>query len=122
MTRTTSSRLAALAAVALLAGSLAGCRSEDPRVRHLASGISRDSAVVAMGGAEPERPYTYLVGGQYVEAMLYRRGDPEGPMEDLVRDQITPIVLVDGKVSGWGWKHWDSVAAAHNIEVTHKPQ
>jgi hypothetical protein len=70
-----------------------------------------------MGGSPPEQPYSYLVDGQFIEAMIYRRDGAEGPIDSLDRGDLTPVILVDGKLTGWGWEHWDSVAGAHRIEV-----
>lgn len=106
------------AAVALLLLSL-GCRAGDSRLERLGVGISTDSVMAVMGGA-PEAPNRYLVGGQMVEPMLYRRPGAEGAFSTLTRKNLTPVVVVDGVVAGWGWAFWDSVATAHRIEVTPK--
>lgn len=105
--------------VGLVALTLAGCRRGDSRVENLATGISRDSALAVMG-ATPEVPTQYLVNGQYIEAMVYRRQGAEGDFAALVRRDLTPVVLVNGLVTGWGWDHWDSVATENTIEVSPK--
>jgi hypothetical protein len=115
-----SRRFTHVALTALLLAAVAGCRRDDPRIRNLEVGMVKDSAVAAMGGAA-ERPYAYLVGGQYIEALIWRRKGVEGPMDELGRNQLTPLVVVDGALSGWGWAYWDSVAAAHGIPVTPQP-
>jgi len=100
---------------------LAACGGEDPRLAGLSAGISKDSAIAAMGGASPRRTDAYLVGGQFIEAMLFNpaRSAPEG--SDTLPDRdLTPLVAVNGLLVGWGWAQWDSVAAAHNIQVAPK--
>ena len=103
-------------AVLALVAFFAGCRREDPRIKHLTVGIPKDSVLVLMGGAMGQ-PFTYLMDGQYIETMIYRRPEISGPFEELERRDMTPVVLVDGRLTGWGWDHWDSVASAHRIEV-----
>mgnify|MGYP001579513380 CR=1 FL=1 len=110
-------RVAGLAG--LVALTLAGCRRADSRLENLASGISKDS-VLAVMGAIPEVPTQYLMDGQYIEAMVYRRPGLEGDFAALGRRDLTPIVLVNGLVTGWGWEHWDSVATQNSIVVSPK--
>lgn len=108
-------RLSPLVLGALLAACGPG---EDPRVEALSVGISKDSAVAVMGGDVPSRVDPYLTGGQYIEALLYVRpgGEPSGA--DSIPDrQRTPLVIINGLLTGWGWAHWDSVASANNIPV-----
>jgi hypothetical protein len=115
MTRTCRrSNGVSFAALLLLA---TGCGRDDPRLRTLSTDISRDSAVAIMGGASPDRPYLYLVDGHQVEALVFRREGAEGPADSLTRAQLSPVVVVDGKVTGWGWNYWDSVAGANQIKV-----
>ena len=38
----------------------------------------------------------------------------------VIRGATTPIVIVDGKVLGWGWTYYDSLAAANNIPLAAK--
>lgn len=111
--------LPAASTLTIAALALAACRGDDQRLKTLAVGISKDSVTAAMGSA-PERRYPYLDQGQFIEALLYRRPDAEGPMDELPRGDITPVVLIDSLVRGWGWKYWDSVAAQHRIEVIPK--
>ena len=46
-----------------------------------------------------------------------RREGVEGPSDSLGRRDFTPVVVVDGKLTGWSWQHWDSVAGANKIPV-----
>lgn len=107
------------AVIGLVALTLVGCRRADSRLESLSQGISRDSAVALMGAAG-EVPTQYLVGGQYIEAMVYRSPGAEGDFGALERGNLLPVVLVDGLVTGWGWDHWDSVATSNGIEVMPK--
>jgi len=96
---------------------LASCRKEDPRVKRLTTGIPKDSALSVMGVKPAERGQAYLMGGKYIEAFLVRREGVEGPSDSLGRRDFTPVVVVDGKLTGWSWQHWDSVAGANKIPV-----
>jgi hypothetical protein len=109
------SRLLAAAAAALVLTS--ACAKEDPRVQSLGVGISKDSAFVVMELPATERGEAYLMAGQYIEAFVVRKPGVEGPRDSLSRKQMTPVIVVGGKVTGWGWKHWDSIAGAHQIVV-----
>lgn len=113
-TAVNSRRLAALA-ITLLAA--AGCQREDPRVKNLTAGISRDSAKVLMEIPGSELPYSYLIEGEFIETFVVRAPGVEGPRDSLTRKQTTPIVLIGGQLAGWGWAFWDSVGAAKNIPV-----
>lgn len=111
-----------LFATSLLAVASLSCGAgEDTRVANLNVGISRDSAITAMGGVRPSRIDPYLTGGQYIEALLYVREGREPVGTDTVPDrERTPVIAVNGLVTGWGWDHWDSVATANNIPVAPK--
>lgn len=102
---------------------VAGCGGgEDPRLKDLAVGISKDSAITVMGGERPSRIDPYLVSGDYVETMLFIRPGTEPVGVDTLPDrERTPVVVINGTVSGWGWVHWDSVATAHNIPLSPTP-
>ncbi len=104
---------AALGTFALL---LLGCQREDPRFRSLEVGMSKDSSLMVIGVRAAERPASYLYQGQFIEAMMIRREGVEGPLDSLSRKQYSPVITINGKLSGWGWKYWDSLAGANNIE------
>ena len=100
-------------------GSLAmlGCRAdEDARLKGLTAGISKDSALSVIGVQSGERSAAYLVSGQLIEAMMIRREGVEGPLDSLSRQQYAPVVIIGGKLAGWGWTYWDSVSGANNIK------
>ncbi len=107
------SRLLAAAALILVSA----CAKEDPRVQNLGVGISKDSAFAVMELPDTERGEAYQMNGQYIEAFVVRKQGVEGPRDSLSRKQMTPVVVIGGKVTGWGWDHWDSVAGANGIET-----
>ncbi len=113
---TKTAGLAAL--VAQLA--LSACERADPRFEKLAVGMAKDSVLVVMGGEKPQRVDPYLYNGQYVEAMLYPKLGKSDSASLLDRN-MTPVVVINGKLVGWGWSYWDSTAGANSIQVAPKP-
>lgn len=91
---------------------LAACG--DARLRKLSVGISRDSTMHLMG-AKPDRAEAYLTGGKMIEALFYgKAGTDSGQTADA---ELTPVVLIDGQLAGWGREEWQKVAAEHKIQV-----
>lgn len=106
-----------LLAVAVGSMVLLGCAGdEDARLKELTAGISKDSALSVIGVRTGERPASYLVAGQMIEAIMIRREGVEGPLDSLTQKQYTPVVIIGGNLAGWGWKYWDSVSGANNIK------
>ena len=35
----------------------------------------------------------------------------------ITDDELTPIVLKDGRVDGWGWSYWNNVIQKYEIRV-----
>ena len=92
---------------------LAGCERSDPRLAGLAVGMSKDSTLAVMRG-QPTTIAPYLTNGLYIEAMFYARPGKTDSASRAPRN-MTPVVLVNSKLVGWGWDRWDSVAAANKI-------
>ena len=97
---------------------LAGCERADPRLKNLSAGISKDS-VLAVMEEPPKRTDPYLYKGQYIEALFYpRKGKTDA--KSTADRKMSPVVVINGKLTGWGWAYWDSTAAANNIPVAIK--
>ncbi len=105
------------AVVSLLA--MTACERADPRLQNLTVGIAKDSAIAAMEGDAPKRIDPYLYNGQYIEAMLFPRKGKTDSAATADRN-MTPVVVINGKLTGWGWGYWDSTATANHIEVAPK--
>ena len=100
----------------LVAGVVAtiGCEGSDPRLKKLAVGMPKDSVVATMG-EKAKRVDPYLYNGRYIEAMYYPRpGKSDAEIEDR---KMAPVVVINGKLAGWGWAYWDSVASSNHITV-----
>jgi hypothetical protein len=113
-----------VALASLAAGALIACG--DSRINKLTPGISRDSALKVINegtsGDSLARVYkqeTYLVNGQLTNILFYNKNGVRQKQDStLAAKAQTPIVTVDGKVTGWGWEHYDSVAKAMNFKPT----
>jgi len=115
---------ALLGAVSLV--TLAAC--EDKRVKALDTGITRDSAVSVLAkelspGAPPDSfPNVYmrerfLVAGKPLEVLYFTPNNEKVSKDTLPMKQLTPIVFLDNRLLGKGWKVWDSVAQANHIPL-----
>jgi len=99
----------------------------DARVKKLDEGITRDSVLTILRDGAPvvgpdSLPHVYenaayIMNGRKYEVFYYTRGDEVAGADSLPAKKLTPIVLVDGSVSGWGWQYWDSVATSFKLPV-----
>lgn len=106
-------------ALALFTAVAACAPKEDPRLKDLTVGISKDSAIAIMGGERPSRVDPYLVGGQYIESMLFIQPGTQPVGVDTLPDRKrSPVVMINGNVAGWGWGFWDSVSTANGIPLS----
>ena len=114
-----------LVAAALSLVALAGCG--DANIRKLTPGIARDSVkkilalgATATGDSTPNvyREERYLHNGHWISILMYSKtGMKEGGGEAIPEADLTPVVLQDDTLTGWGWAHHDSVAMANNITI-----
>jgi hypothetical protein len=122
---TTRSRVGAVLAALTL--SITACG--DARIGKLSAGISRDSAlaIINEGGsgdslAHVYKQENYLIDGQMLSILFYNKdGIKQAADSSLEAKAQTPIVVEGGKVTGWGWQHYDSVAAAKKFTPSPHP-
>lgn len=117
---------------------LLGCASLDTartqnreHLNTLTVGMTRDQVLSIMGTktiktherlqgtgtiTNPYRTESYMANGRRIEVVYYytdlKRAD--GAITD---DELTPIVLVDGKVDGWGWGYWNDLMQRYELRV-----
>jgi hypothetical protein len=121
-TPTIRSIVARTVLIAVMA-SLAAC--EDSRIRALDEGIPRDSALKILGAVPPPNDpeiKVYRHNEYYIDNQLYEVWyfDPEGRREvdEIVpENKLTPIVIVEGKVAGWGRNYLRKLADEKKIPV-----
>jgi hypothetical protein len=107
---------------------LAACG--DAKLERLSEGMSRDSVLAIINdGADGDslarvyRQESYLLpnkkGNVFNTNILFydSRGRKEAENPDVSTESMTPIVVQDGKVIGWGWTYYDSLAKANNIPL-----
>lgn len=118
----TDLRRTAIGLGTLAALSLSGCG--DKRIDNLSRGIPRDSALKVLAGgptgdslANVYKQETYLYNSHLINVLLYNKEGLTEKAASVPDKELTPVVLIDNKVSGWGWQHYDSVAKANNIPV-----
>ncbi len=107
--RRISTALSAAAAVA----ALTGCG--DRRLDKLAVGIPRDSVTSVMGSL-PHTTETYFVNSKNWELDLFTR-NPTLPADSVPWRKMSPVVLANGKVVGWGWTWWGKQAVKLNVPM-----
>jgi hypothetical protein len=98
-TRSTATR--ALSAIAVLA--LVACG--DGRLTKLSVGMPKDSLAAVMQ-MEPHRTATYMLNGKVWDFSVYPTAKTE-PNDSVPWRKMSPVVMIDGKVVGWGWGWWD---------------
>ena len=104
---------------------LSGCG--DSNIRKLTPGIARDSVkrILALGSTTAGdslpnvyREERYLHNGHWISILMYSKtGKKEGGADVIPEGDLTPVVLQDDTLTGWGWAHHDSVALANNIVI-----
>lgn len=103
--------------------SLTGCG--DAKLKKLSTGITRDSVlkILREGSTSTDstpnvyREERYLNRGRFLTVLLYTNTGQEEGVDTLAEADLTPIVLVDDTLTGWGWAHHDSAARANNIPI-----
>ena len=112
------------AAVLLLAGT--AC-SSGASLDGLAQGISRDSVITVLAGgtrpADGQPPHVvqrdeFLNAGVLYEVLYYAPEAAEGATaEQVERDDVTPIVIANGVLAGYGWDHMNMVAGQTKAQI-----
>jgi len=62
----------------------------------------------------PFRTELYPAGADTFRVLLYYTNGTlaDGDIQD---DELTPIVLKNRRVDGWGWSYWEDMAQQYNI-------
>ncbi len=113
--------VAAFGAVALLSA------CEDKRVQTIEVGAGRDSVLNALA-VEHDNPSAgpdsmpnvymkerYFVNSKNYEVLYYEPNNKRAGRDTVPLEDLTPIVLIDGKMVGKGWDVYDSLVTADNL-------
>ena len=118
---------------------LAGCSSMESirtenrhRMAGLYTGMSRHEALAVMGTttirssegrliSNPYRTKLYRVPRHEFELLLYYTD--ENTYHDAITDEeLTPLVIMDGKLDGWGWSHWKALWQKYDLPLWQRGQ
>lgn len=93
---------------------------------HLSPGMSKGDVLNTMGTetitttadtiTNPYRTELYRAGGHVFELLLYYT-DIKARDGAITDDELTPLIIKDGKLDGWGWSYWDDVVSKYEIRV-----
>lgn len=114
---------------------LSGCASSTSQIRAdnrqrlmgLSVGLSKQEVLEKMGTktiqandgtvvTNPYRTEMYHAKGSVFELLLYYT-DIQKSDGAITDDELTPIVLKDEQVDGWGWSYWNDVMQKYEIRV-----
>jgi len=119
---------------AAVAAFLSGCVSTSQiradnrqKLMSLSTGLSKQEVLEKMGTktikaddgtvvTNPYRTEMYRAKGSVFELLLYYT-DIQKSDGAITDDELTPIVLKDGQVDGWGWSYWNDVIQKYEIRV-----
>ena len=97
------------------------------KLMNLSAGLSKQEVLAIMGTktiradngtvvTNPYRTEMYRAKGSVFELFLYYT-DIQKADGAITDDELTPIVIKDGKVDGWGWSYWNDVIQKYEIRV-----
>ncbi len=121
---TSKHALRALAA-ALALTAISAC--QDSRLRALDAGMAKDSVIALLADGTPARADTiqnvykhtrYLMDAKEIDIYMF---DPKNRKmwEDpnVTNEELTPVVVIDGKLDGFGWNHMEDVTSKYRIQI-----
>jgi hypothetical protein len=121
-----STRRRAVLRCALVSAGVLTAACGDSRISQLDAGISRDSTIKILGVGAPAddslpnfyRHETFLTDSKFFDIYLYDPKNRKFWTDPLVTDkELTPIVVIDSTLEGWGWGYMDEVTAKYRINM-----
>ena len=92
----------------------------------LSTGLTKQEVLNVMGTetmktrrrviTNPYRTEMYRSNGREIELLLYYT-DVKKSDGAITDDELTPLVLMDGKLDGWGWLYWDDIVHKYEIRI-----
>lgn len=97
------------------------------KLLNLSAGLSKQEVLAVMGTktiraddgtvvTNPYRTEMYRAKGSVFELLLYYT-DIQKSDGAITDDELTPIVIKDEEVDGWGWSYWNNVIQKYEIRV-----
>lgn len=96
----------------------AGCG--DGRLKKLSVGIDRDSVAVVMQADQPLKSESYIVDGKVWDVLYYSNGSAAEGDDSIATRKLSPVIMADGKVAGWGWDYWEREAPKLKVQLPPK--
>ncbi len=130
MKKTMYSFLAALTLAFLVIGcaSMNQIRAQNrEKLLLLSPGMSKGEVLSAMGRKtitsefgdvinNPYRTEMYRTGEHTLELLFYYT-DMKKADGAITDDELTPIIILDGKLDGWGWSYWENLVQKYEIRI-----
>jgi hypothetical protein len=89
--------------------------------------MAKDSVIAVLADGQPAKADTiqnvynhtrYLMDAKEIDIYMF---DPKNRKlwtePDVTNDELTPVVVIDGKLDGWGWDHMEEVTSKFRIQV-----
>ena len=123
-----------LLALCLTLSLLSGCvmmsqiRTENrQKLLSLESGMSKQDVLSVMGTktivpfvgppiTNPYRTEMHSSNGRAVELLFYYTDIKKGDRA-ITDDELTPLVLIDGRLDGWGWSYWKDLIQKFELRI-----
>lgn len=94
------------------------------RLMNLSPGMTKNQVLSIMGvnnvwATKINNPYRtefYRKNGHTFEVLLYYT-DLKSLDGAITDDELTPIIILDGKLDGWGWTYWESLIQKYEIRI-----
>jgi len=94
------------------------------KLNDLSAGMSKQEVLDTMGTerieaqgsviTNPYRTEMHRSHGHTIELLLYYT-DIQKQDGAITDNELTPLVVIDGELDGWGWSHWKDVKNKYGI-------
>ncbi len=106
---------------------LSQIRSETrQKLTGLSAGLSKEETLKVMNAdtvkaeghviTHPYRTELHRANGHVFEILLYYT-DIQKRDGAITDDELTPLVIMDGQIDGWGWSYWSNMINKYEIRV-----
>lgn len=108
---------------------LSGCGAYDNirvdnrnKLNTISAGLSKTEVIKIMGNesradiTNPYRTEMYKRNNDTFEILFYYT-DLKKADDAITDDELTPVVIKNGVVDGWGWMYWESLVKTYELRV-----